>query len=284
MTRWPTLSSAGSAVTPSSGTRPEYATAGVPEALSWSRLRRSAAFDAGAARVAEAPREAVVTIGGRRLGPYERTRGHHESPRSGGACRRHDRRWGPARWRRPCTEGARTNGAGPVRGSPRPRFLGLDPRRCGEPEPLRRRPRADRGSRQRDVVGPRRRRRHRDDRPVRHEGGRLPRLRRPEAARQRADGRTLRRLPEISRERVPEGSRSRTHPEDRHRHELRRGDGAGRQAPSAGRRPAGADPVHRRKARRPGRTRQPGAGRSRPTLREPLAVRTAASRYGPQSD
>src|SRR5450759_6003642 len=58
---------------PLMATRRVRYTTGVPEALSRSRLRRSAAFDAGATRVAKAPREAVVTIGGRRLGPYERT-------------------------------------------------------------------------------------------------------------------------------------------------------------------------------------------------------------------
>ena len=44
------------------------------------------------------------------------------------------------------------------------------------------------------------------------------------------------------------GLEFRAHPTDRHRHELRRGDAAGRQAPSAGCGPADHDLVHRRQA------------------------------------
>ena len=170
---------------------------------------------------------------------------------------------------------ARGDGARPVLGRARPRLFGLDPPGRGEPGSLRRRPRADRGSRRRDVGGPRRGRRHGDDRPVRREGGRLRGLHGPEAPRRSAGRRPLRRLPAIRGERLPEGSRSRPHGEDRHRHELRRGDGAGCQAPSGRRRPTGADPVHRWQARRQGRPGQPGAGGVRDRLfgtRSPFAL------------
>ena len=98
------------------------------------------------------------------------------------------------------------------------------------------------------------------------------------------DRRALRRLPQERRQGVPKGPGSRSHPEDRRRHELRRRHGAGGPAPCRGRRPAGADPVHRRQARRPGGARQPGAAGARQALREPVAVRAAAGRHGPRPD
>ena len=178
--------------------------------------------------------------------PYERGGSGIESPRSAETSRRHDRHGGVAHRRRPDIDRPRANGAGSVRCRPRSRFLGLDPRRAGGPKPLRRRPRADRGSGRRDVGGPPRRRHDRVDHPVRREGRRLPRLRRSEAPRQPGGRRPVRRLFEIGRKGVSERARSRAHPEDRDRHELRRCDEPSGEAPSAGRGPSRADPVHRR--------------------------------------
>ena len=81
----------------------------------------------------------------------------------------------------------------------------------------------------------------------------------------------VRQLPARGRSRLSQGPQPGPHEEDRRRHELRRGDGAGREASPGGLRPAGADPLHRRQARRRRRPGQPGP--ARPATRSSGAAR-----------
>ena len=95
--------------------------------------------------------------------------------------------------------------------------------------------------------------------PVRVARRRLSRLRRTSSLlNSPADRRPVRRLPPARSPRPTARAVEAADEADRHRHELRRGDGAGRQAPARRRRAPGRDPVHRRQARR--RRASPPAG------------------------
>ncbi len=213
---------------------------------------------------------------GRPSGPFQR---RARDPRSCGSRHRRRRRRRPA-GRRPGS-GCPRRGPGQVRRRARARLLGVDPEGRRDAQPVRGGAREHREPGRRDLGGPGRRRFDVQPRAVRQQGEGLPGLRRPARARQPGDRRQAVRLPALRGGRLSQGPRPCPRQGDRHRHQLRGGDGAGREAPPGRCRTARDDPVHGRQARRQGRSRQPGPGRAGPAVREADAVRVAAGRDGP---
>ncbi len=165
----------------------------------------------------------------------------------------------------------------------RARLLELHPERQAQSHEVRERARRHCRPGRGDQRRPRERERRHLARPVRQSSRRLSRVREHRAPRGSCRGPEARGLPPPRGQAVPPGPRCVHRQQGRQRHELREGDGAGRDLSAGGLHATSRRVLHGRQARRPGHARLRRAPRGTATVRRPNPVCLPARRHGARS-
>ena len=171
----------------------------------------------------------------------------------------------------------------PVGRGPRARLLELDPERQAEPHQVRERARRHRGPGRGDPRRPRERECRHLARPVRQSRRGLSRVREPGAPRGPGRGPEARGLPPAGGPAVSTRPRCLHRQQGRHRHQLRQGDGPGRDLPARRFDTTRRRVLHGRQARRPRHARLRRAPRGPAAVRKPDPVCLPARRHGARS-